>query len=77
MQGITTVKIIKATEAFDIVPYTLFFCPMTIKLIETTGEEIDITNKTMRWVMNRYSIFDTIRQADTFMLLLLDPDWCL
>ncbi|EKE41869.1 hypothetical protein ENU1_041940 [Entamoeba nuttalli P19] len=59
-------------------PFQLYFNPMNIKKINiVNGEEIDCSKETMKYVMNRYSLFDKIRSATTFMLLLLDPDWCL
>ncbi|ELP85605.1 hypothetical protein EIN_408840 [Entamoeba invadens IP1] len=73
---ITEVVILKATEYFDTTYFKLFFCPLhTTEIHVVTGEKIETINETMRYVMNRYSFFDRIRQANTFMLLLLDPDW--
>ena len=74
--GITSVTILYATEYFNSFPFQLYFSPLSMKKINViSGEEKDCTNETMKYVMNRYSLFDTIRSADTFMLLLLDPDW--
>ena len=51
---------------------------MRIKKINViTGEETDCSKETMRYIMNRYTVLDKIREAETFMLLLLEPDWCL
>ena len=74
--GISKCYILYATETFNSFPFQLFFSPMQIIKIDVrNNEEKDVTNETMKYVMNRYSLFDTIRNADTFMFLLLDPDW--
>ncbi|GAB1221114.1 hypothetical protein ENUP19_0064G0021 [Entamoeba nuttalli] len=74
--NINKVVIIYGSETFNSMPFQLYFNPMNIKKINiVNGEEIDCSKETMKYVMNRYSLFDKIRSATTFMLLLLDPDW--
>ncbi|KAL7719930.1 Uncharacterized protein QTN25_003047 [Entamoeba marina] len=74
--NINKVVILQATDHFNPLPYQLYFSPLSISLQNvTTGDITDVTNTTLRQVMNRYAIFDTIRRAERIMLLLLDPDW--
>ena len=76
--GVNEVVILKVTETFNTFPFQLYFSPMKIVINDlVANEKKDVTNETMRYVMNRYSIFDKIAAADSIMMLLLDPEWCL